>query len=412
MSNLELGIHQVATHIHEKLQQYIESMYLIKDQSVVAERKLMLETTNTISQKPYVEVTPTYKVYSDFKHLAIDPMIKNLLQDLSQVHPNIGVYPPYMHQSQALEAFFRDHQDLVVATGTGSGKTETFLYSMIGHFASEAKRSAVSFQKKAMRAMILYPMNALVNDQTSRLRKMFGNENFVTKFKQDFGRQITFGMYTSRTPYPGIEIDEKNQKNIKHILDYYLKIQKNGPAILEQELKNKGKWPAKDLDKYLNTGFKTDPNDVELFSRHEIQATPPDILITNYSMLEYMMLRPIERTIFNETKNWLAEDENNEFILILDEAHMYRGVGGAEVAFLIRRLMSRLGVERDRFRCILTSASMGSIENADLFASDLTGALSKRSFKLITSTLEDLPSTSQTYTKNHIEALCQINPAI
>ena len=71
------------------------------------------------------------------------------------------------------------------------------------------------------------------------------------------------------------------------------------------------------------------------------------------------MLRPIERRIFEQTKDWLAAHKDNQLTLVLDEAHLYRGTGGAEVAMLIRRLMARLGISRDKLRCILTSASMG-----------------------------------------------------
>ncbi|CAD6554502.1 RNA helicase [Escherichia coli] len=89
-------------------------------------------------------------------------------------------------------------------------------------------------------------------------------------------------------------------------------------------------------------------------TRHEIQNRCPELLITNYSMLEYMLMRPIERNIFEQTKEWLKADEMNELILVLDEAHMYRGAGGAEIALLIRRLCALLDIPRERMRCILT----------------------------------------------------------
>src|SRR4029079_412573 len=103
--------------------------------------------------------------------------------------------------------------------------------------------------------------------------------------------------------------------------------------------------------------------------------------ITNYPMLEYMLLRPIERSIFDSTRKWLEKDKEAQFILVLDEAHTYRGAAGAEVALLIRRLRARLGISRDRFRCILTSASLDRAHVVQ-FASDLTGdpAESGRSF--------------------------------
>jgi len=91
--------------------------------------------------------------------------------------------------------------------------------------------------------------------------------------------------------------------------------------------------------------LKTGADDAELLMRHEIQAACPEILITNYSMLEYMMLRPIERSIFEQTAKWL-ENKGTYLTVVLDEAHMYRGATGAEVAFLLRRLFARLGIKR------------------------------------------------------------------
>jgi hypothetical protein len=155
-------------------------------------------------------------------------------------------------------------------------------------------------------------------------------------------------------------------------------------AALIDELKLKGRWPAKDLVAFYGTEhhrwdnrLRAQKGDRELLTRHEIQAAAPDILVTNYSMLEYMLVRPIERGIFAQTAEWLQSSPENELILVLDEAHMYRGVGGAEVALLIRRLQARLGIPRKRLRCILTSASLGTTDaaqnSARAFAVALTG---------------------------------------
>ena len=77
--------------------------------------------------------------------------------------------------------------------------------------------------------------------------------------------------------------------------------------------------------------------DPELLTRHEIQEASPDLLITNYSMLEYMLLRPIERQIFTDTRDFFEAHPDERFFLILDEAHLYRGANGTEIAYLIRR---------------------------------------------------------------------------
>ena len=115
------------------------------------------------------------------------------------------------------------------------------------------------------------------------------------------------------------------------------------------------------------------PEDPELFTRHEVQAAPPDILVTNYSMLEYMMMRPLERPIFDHTRDWLRENPRESFLLVIDEAHLYRGAAGTEVALLIRRLCARLGIPPERLQVICTSASMQKPDYALEFAAQLTG---------------------------------------
>ena len=147
-----------------------------------------------------------------------------------------------------------------------------------------------------------------------------------------------------------------------------------------------GKWPAKDigdnagLTHWLGTGGAwkdVDGNlrraiehvdDSELVTRHEIQASSPDLLVTNYSMLEYMMLRPIERPIFEQTRNYFAANPDERFILVLDEAHLYRGAQGTEVAMLIRRLRQRLELSNSQFQVITTSASFEDANAAKRFA--------------------------------------------
>ena len=309
--------------------------------------------------------------------------------------PSIGIFPhPYMHQAEALQAFFKEGKDLIVSTGTGSGKTETFLQPILGQFLLEGAFRPDSFGIPGCRALLLYPMNALVSDQVARLRRLFGDKRLHDLFIDRYRRSPLFGMYTSRTPYPGSRISVKDRLHLLPVLNYYLELEYPDPSLsnedkalkahLVQELRSKGRWPAKDLRGFYGTEgtlwskrLQTQPGDRELLTRFETQIHCPDILVTNYSMLEYMLLRPIERTIFQQTHDWLAQDEQNTFILVLDEAHMYRGSGGAEIALLVRRLQARLGIPRERMRCILTSASLGSGSEAErsvkAFAVGLTG---------------------------------------
>ena len=98
----------------------------------------------------------------------------------------------------------------------------------------------------------------------------------------------------------------------------------------------------------------------EMWSRWDMQDTPPDILITNYSMLNIMLMRDIEAGIFDQTRRWLESDSSHVFHLVVDELHTYRGTPGTEVAYLLRVLLDRLGLppDSDQLRIIASSASL------------------------------------------------------
>lgn len=428
------GIHETAKSLADNLRQYIEAQYHIRDEGLIAERRALLQQDETIAQVPYIEATPVYEQGTPYSELPIPPAASNVLTQLSEM--GVGLYPrPYEHQSQALASFLGDDaSDLVIATGTGSGKTESFLMPIIGNLAIEAAGRPESASLPGCRAILLYPMNALVNDQLARIRRLFGDSEASKILMAGRRSPVRFGGYTGRTPYPGCRSPKRDELFIKPLFDeFYNKLAENAPVRVE--LERIGRWPSKDLDafygqgasrtKTYNSGKKTgkqfvannwrerlmtQPGDRELMTRHEIQNCCPELLITNYSMLEYMLMRPIERNIFEQTRNWLRADSRNELILVLDEAHMYRGAGGAEVALLIRRLCARLDIPRERMRCILTSASLGSIADGERFAQDLTGlsATSTRKFRVIEGTRESRP-LSQTATNKEAEALADFD---
>ncbi len=124
----------------------------------------------------------------------------------------------------------------------------------------------------------------------------------------------------------------------------------------------------------------------EMLCRWDMQAAPPDILVTNYSMLEYMLVRPIESKIFDLTHQWLESIADARFTLVLDEAHTYTGAKGTEVAYLVRRLKERLGLSSgsEKFRAIATTASVrtGADDQLLEFVADLFGEPASR-FTLI-----------------------------
>ncbi len=388
----EYSVKNLVTLLTDSLHKYLEAQYHIWDESLILDRKALFSDTNGVThQTPALEATPFYEYGKAFDDLEIPSAAKETLLKIAAL--NVGIYPkPYSHQADALEAFLRDSKNIVVATGTGSGKTESFLMPLIGMLSIEASQSPKTATMPGMRGLLLYPMNALVNDQLGRLRKLFGNQEVAEILSQNRKRRVTFGMYTSRTPYPGKQHSTKDKNILGKLVEQLFGANAaNVKALLEKE----GKWPSKDMDAFAKNKFTTHPNDRELYSRHEMHNKCPDLLVTNYSMLEYMLLRPVEAPIFDQTSEWLKSDKNNKFTVILDEAHMYRGAAGAEVGLLLRRLQSRLGIDRSRIKYILTSASLGSGADAQRkvieFAGELTG-LSKQqgSFQLIEGKIEKM----------------------
>jgi ATP-dependent helicase YprA (DUF1998 family) len=375
-------IQSVIQGLGDDLRANLEAQYHVRDESVLHERKLLLQDGATIAQKPFLEATPAYVLADEYAKLDLPPATKTLLSELAKISKS-GIFPkPYGHQARALEAFLKEQRDVLAATGTGSGKTEIFLLSILGSLAEECALGQKVTKLTGCRALILYPMNALVSDQLARMRRILGNKDVAALLHDKRGRHVRFGMYTSRTPFAGEITSELNKGRCRELIqNFYKPILENEKLLAE--LKNRGKWPAKDVQRFFGKDgqrwddrLKMGQDDAELLMRHEIQAACPDILITNYSMLEYMMLRPIERSIFEQTAKWL-ENKGTYLTVVLDEAHMYRGATGAEVAFLLRRLFARLGIKRDRVRFILTTASVGSSaadeDSARDFACDLTG---------------------------------------
>ena len=386
--------------IRSRFLAYIESAYHLSNSHLVQLRRELLEQPEVLCHAPFLESSARYEIGEPFSHLSIPQDAVQLLEQLASDAGGRVVFPrPYRHQAEALEAILDDTlRHTIVTTGTGSGKTETFLLPILGRLAREAAASPNTFATRAVRTLLLYPMNALVNDQLSRLRRFFGAPATRNWFNQRSGRPVKFGRYTSRTPFPGL-VPEDNRRLSQKLsgLRFYVELERKVAAgdphsrALLNAMRAMGKWPAKDLGDqpdlrgWLGAGGPWRDahgrlrraverlGDAELLTRHEIQAAPPDLLITNYSMLEYMMLRPIERSIFQQTRDYFVANPQERFILVLDEAHLYRGAQGTEVAMLIRRLRQRLALSVEQFQVITTSASFQDGEKAKRFAAALTG---------------------------------------
>jgi ATP-dependent helicase YprA (DUF1998 family) len=394
-------IQESVSELHTALSEYIEATYHIGDPVLVKARQRLLSEPGNVHQVPFLESTPRYVSDREFGQIAgLSPAVVSLLESLAgkdNGHKPLLHNPPYKHQVDAIEKSIVGGKNLLIMTGTGSGKTESFLMPVLAKLAIEASTTSESFRNRAVRALLLYPMNALVNDQLGRLRSMFSDPRVTAAFRGWAGRIPQFARYTSRTPYAGVRDKKKDDSRLKSLEEFYVAIEReaegNGADAerakrLWQQLHAKGKWPAKlSLAQWLGSPGSpwqkrgtnefiravTLPGDSELITRHEAQQTPPDMLITNYSMLEYLLMRPIERSIFDDTKAWLEANPEEKFLVILDEAHLYRGAGGAEVGLLIRRLTDRLGVSSDRIQAICATASFKSSTYAREFGAQLSG---------------------------------------
>ena len=269
---------------------------------------------------PYLELTPPYKTAETLQQLAAEGVISPKLLELpcfKQQKPLPVDRPLYTHQAAALRKLCVENRNIVVSSGTGSGKTECFLIPILNDLLID--------DSPGVRAVLVYPLNALVNDQLDRLRILLR------------GTGISFGRYTS-------ELEERAETARKQMAQEWHK------------------------DKKLQELFSEYPLPEEIVGRDEIQVQKklPKILITNYAMLEYLLLRPEDNPLFDQVK-WR--------FVVLDEAHTYAGAQGIEVGLLMRRLKLRLGHQPGEMRCIATSATLTNDDATDAskFAQALFG---------------------------------------
>jgi Lhr-like helicase len=370
-------------------QLYIKSAFPLRYRTLAEERDRLLQQPGILSQPPLVEPVPIYPSSGMNLSAAANqlPSEYHNLAQLGQMIFDPGVQL-YQHQWESLREVLVNQRDLVVTTGTGSGKTECFLLPLFAQLARESQtweanpqppsnhrwwdkdvnskvdrvsQLAHTPRPKALRALILYPLNALVEDQLRRLRKALEAPSVHQWLDRDRrGNRITFGRYTGQTPVSGKPKDDSTGKpkddSIKRLRNELREIEQqrqqveiaiqNNPSLLQD---------MPDLPYYfprLDGG--------EMWSRWDMQDSPPDILITNYSMLNIMMMRSIENNIFDATCDWLADNPDNQFFLIIDELHAYRGTPGTEVAYILRLLYSRLGLTPDspQLRILTTTASL------------------------------------------------------
>lgn len=322
-----MSLHPIETteYLRNTYERYLKTIYPFQDEAIRARFWKRLAEPERLVKGPLLEASPPFETGHSIEALVAEGVLHSSFRQLcdSTSHLNKPPLPReralWVHQERAIRNVVEHGRNLVVATGTGSGKTEAFLIPILNALMDEEEAGTLS--QPGVRALLLYPMNALANDQLLRLRVLL--QNYPS---------ITFGRYTGET----LEQKDKAEERFLSTL--------NAGPLLENEL----------------------------LSREEMRETPPHLLLTNYAMLEYLLLRPQDTELFDGPtgRHWR--------FVVIDEAHVYDGASGIEVAMLLRRLKDRVvQSEPGRLTCIATSATIGKGEenfpDVAQFATNLLG---------------------------------------
>lgn len=297
-------------YINRRYKEYIRSSFKFGNSRLQGLFEKQLEN-ESLFKGPYVNLDLPFKRGKTLQQLIDEGTLCGSFAKLGDMNLT---RPLYSHQEESIRLIGRG-RSAVITTGTGSGKTECFLFPILNDLLKDVENGN---NEIGIRAIFLYPMNALVNDQIDRIR------GILTACPD-----ITYGFFTGDTP-------ETAAGNYREKLG-----EENNVFI----------------------------PDNELVSRKEIRENPPHLLFTNYSMLEYLLIRPNDYAVFEPERlqNWKY--------VVLDEAHTYSGALGIELSLLMRRLTG-LAPKKPRF--ILTSATLGEqgkSENEIVdFARSLTSA--------------------------------------
>ena len=321
---------EMSHYIDSRYKNYLKSSFQFGDASIQDAFYSRLES-ESLFKGPYIDLIPPFKRGKSLQDLIDEGIITKSFLKLNGID---HARPLYYHQEQAIRNI-SEGRNAIITTGTGSGKTECFLYPILNDLIKEVE---LGITESGIRALFLYPMNALVNDQVDRIRELLRTYP-----------DIKYGIFTGDTK----ETVSQRER---------IKYGEENDIIVP---------------------------DNELLSRKEIRENPPHILFTNYSMLEYMMIRPDDSSIFAPSRllNWKY--------IVLDEAHTYHGTLGIELSYLLRRVT---GLVTHKPRFILTSATLGRQGESENDIISFGQKLTTANFGV-----DDIIFSSRISLNNHIE---------
>lgn len=318
----------LADELAESIRRYLKASLPISDRFPELRKAFdsALRQPDLLLKGPYIESLPDFIKGCSLRELAEGNQAL-LHSDFRIIDESLYNRDLHSHQEEALRTIIAERENTIVATGTGSGKTECFLFPILDALLKESETER---HKPGVRAILVYPLNALANDQLYK--------RLVPLFAGTFGGHgITVGRYTGVTKQGTKRVNAEEE--VRDIL-------KGIPGM--------------------------DPNNIPtnwLLTRDEMLDRPPHVLVTNYAMLEHLLPFPRNAALFNDCKL--------KFV-VLDEVHTYAGAQATEVAFLLRKLFKRVSANPASVRCIGTSASFAAGEKAETdicrFATDLFGA--------------------------------------
>ena len=397
--------------IRDYFRSYVETAFRIDDPDLAARRRFLMEPSGDFARKPLIELVRRYRssalgiedlvdgeeavrwlpgLSRDERAAFAELVLAGLFDGEDDTDSPIGrrgVYRPFQHQLQMLQRGMGDGTPGIVTSGTGSGKTESFLLPILAQIVKEASswdagapddrpdawlndgrpyspRRRHETRPQAVRAMILYPMNALVEDQMTRLRAALDSRKAHEVMERTLrGNRIYFARYNGDTPVAGFEIHPRDEDYRRRGGARRRAALRERMTLYRDEQQKVRNYEAQHLDgreEYRFAFPSTDGN--EIVARWDMYHAPPDILVTNHAMMNAMLVREVDEPILEKTRRWIEDHDDARFYMVLDELHLLRGSAGAEIAGTLRALFDRLGFLRSqnahKLRILSSSASL------------------------------------------------------